>query len=144
MPIPSASSKIFWQCSNCFDHVQYFLNTFNFFYHAQKQYLLHYEFAYFSAFKDHIQKKMKRNQNFLNATIFFWTIRWIRQYIYFFGKPNLLMKLSIIGGWHEVETWSIKTIWVIIDYPPNSIINSLMFIVTSQVLQLQCASKVID
>lgn len=31
MPIPSASSKIFWPCSNFFDCVQYFLNTFKFF-----------------------------------------------------------------------------------------------------------------
>ena len=31
LPIPSASSKILWPCSNYFDSVQYLLNTFKFF-----------------------------------------------------------------------------------------------------------------
>jgi hypothetical protein len=58
MPIPSASSKIFWLFSNFFEHVQYFLNTFNFFdigqnwYFTLKFFIFEHGQKYLSTFRN--------------------------------------------------------------------------------------------
>ena len=58
MPIPSASSKIFWPCSNFFDCVQYILNVFKFFWPWSKVifYLVNLHIWAWSKIFDHIQK----------------------------------------------------------------------------------------
>ena len=86
MPIPSASSKIFWPCSIFFDCVQFFLNTFLIFWLLSKVifYLINLHIWAWSKIFDHIQKywtrskKIDRNQNI------FWTSRWMRHWPNFF------------------------------------------------------------
>ena len=76
MPIPSASSKIFWPSSKYFDQIQCFLNTLKCFWID----ILPYKFAYLSMVKtiwSH-SKNVEHNQSDQNH---FWTSRWIRQYV---------------------------------------------------------------
>ena len=70
MPIPSASSKIFWLCSNIFDHAQIYMQIYNvpsFFYHA--------------VFKK-ILKMVKKIWTQLKR---FWTSRWNRHKLHCTG-----------------------------------------------------------
>ena len=80
MPIPSASSKIFWPCSNFFDCVQYFLNTFKFFWPWSKVifYLINLHIWSWSKIFDHIQIYWMWSKNFERSQFCFWTSRWIR------------------------------------------------------------------
>ena len=80
LPIPSASSKIFWPCSNVSDRVQYFLNTFKFFWSWPKVifYLINLHIWAWSKIFDHNQKILNLVQNFLSNQKHFWTSRWIR------------------------------------------------------------------
>ena len=69
MPIPSASSKIFWPCSIFFEHEQKFLTMI-------KSDILPYRFAYLSMVKNiwpH-SKNIERGQKILNATNFFFEL----------------------------------------------------------------------
>ena len=82
MPIPSASSKIFWPCSNFFDCVQYFLNKFKIFWPWPKVifYLINLHIWSWSKIFDHIQIYWTRSKNFERSQFCFWTSRWIRHY----------------------------------------------------------------
>ena len=87
MPIPSASSKIFWPCSNFFDCVQYFLNTFKIFWPWSKVifYLINLHIWAWSKMFDHIQIYWTWSKKFERSQFCFWTSRWIRQQIPFWG-----------------------------------------------------------
>ena len=80
MPIPSASSKIFWPCSNYFDCVQYFLNMFKFFWLWSKVifYLINLHIWAWSKLFDHIQIYWTRSKSFERSQFCFWTSKWIR------------------------------------------------------------------
>ena len=71
MPIPSASSKNVWPCSNFFDCVQYALNTFKFFWPWSKVifYFINLHIWAWSKIFDHIQIYWS-GQKILNAANF--------------------------------------------------------------------------
>ena len=86
MPIPSASSKIFWPRSIFFEHEQIFLTM-------VKSYILPYIFTYLSMVKN----IWPHSKNIERGQIFFWTSRWNRhkyqkasiyEYEEKYGHPN--------------------------------------------------------
>ena len=83
MPIPSASSKIFWPCSKCFDLIQYFLNLVKYFWAWSKVifYLIILHVWAWSKIFDHIQKYWTRSKIFEHIQKIIWTSRWIRHYL---------------------------------------------------------------
>ena len=87
MPIPSASSKIFWPCSKCFDLIQYFLNLVKYFWAWSKVifYLIILHNWAWSKIFEHIQKYWTRSKFFEHIQKRIWTSRWIRHYYFSSG-----------------------------------------------------------
>ena len=80
MPIPSASSKIFWPCSQFFDLIQYFLNLVKYFWAWSNvifYLIILHIWAWLKLF-DHIQKYRTRSKFFEHIQEWIWTSRWIR------------------------------------------------------------------
>ena len=80
MPIPSASSKIFWPCSKFFDLSQYFLNLVKYFWAQSKIifYLIILHIWAWSKIFDHIPKYWTRSKIFEHIQKRIGTSRWIR------------------------------------------------------------------
>ena len=80
IPIPSASSKIFWQCSKFFDHLQYFLNVFKYFWPCSNMQIhkLQSHFCQWSKTFECVQKILNLVKKIWTQLKYFWTSRWNR------------------------------------------------------------------
>ena len=80
MPIPSASSKIFWSWSKFFDCLQYFLNMFKYFWPCSNMQIYKVQFYFWQSSKifDCVQKILNMVKIFWTWLNYFWTSRWNR------------------------------------------------------------------